>query len=179
MRVRTVIAPLAGELEAQLAALDLRLAGIARRFMRRLALEPQLDHRLTRVRDGCLSVFQAHPPREEGEAEELGFGEPQDDPHHVTGRYAYVASYLQRPACDRRRSRGIPPPANSGPPYRRWSRTSTEPRSHGNLVATHCGAHVARREDAARVLAPRGWLDERRSALEPLSTRGLTTTQRL
>jgi hypothetical protein len=46
--VRTVIAPLAREVEAQLAALDPRLAGIARRFIRRLALEPQLGHPLTR-----------------------------------------------------------------------------------------------------------------------------------
>ena len=46
--MRTVIAPLAREVEAQLAALDPRLAGIARRFIRRLALEPQLGHPLMR-----------------------------------------------------------------------------------------------------------------------------------
>jgi hypothetical protein len=46
--VRTVIAPLPLEVEAQLDALDRRLAEIARRFIRRLALEPQLGHPLTR-----------------------------------------------------------------------------------------------------------------------------------
>lgn len=46
--MRTVIAPLPREVEAQLEALDARLAGIARRFIRRLALEPQLGHPLTR-----------------------------------------------------------------------------------------------------------------------------------
>jgi hypothetical protein len=48
VRVRTVIAPLPREVEAQLEALDARLAGIARRYIRRLALEPQLGHPLTR-----------------------------------------------------------------------------------------------------------------------------------
>jgi hypothetical protein len=40
--VRTVIAPLPREVQAQIDALDRRLAGIARRYIRRLALEPQL-----------------------------------------------------------------------------------------------------------------------------------------
>jgi hypothetical protein len=48
VRVRTVIAPLPREVEAQIDALDRRLAGIARRYIRRLALEPQLGHPLTR-----------------------------------------------------------------------------------------------------------------------------------
>jgi hypothetical protein len=48
VRVRTVIAPLPREVEAQLEALDPRLAGIARRYIRRLALEPQIGHPLTR-----------------------------------------------------------------------------------------------------------------------------------
>jgi hypothetical protein len=48
VRVRTVIAPLPREIEAQIDALDRRLAGIARRYIRRLALEPQLGHPLTR-----------------------------------------------------------------------------------------------------------------------------------
>jgi hypothetical protein len=48
VRVRTVIAPLPWEVEAQLAAIDARLAGIARRYIRRLALEPRLGHPLAR-----------------------------------------------------------------------------------------------------------------------------------
>jgi hypothetical protein len=46
--VRTVIAPLPRAMEAQLEALDARLASIARRFIRRLALEPQLGHPVNR-----------------------------------------------------------------------------------------------------------------------------------
>ena len=42
---RTVIAPLPREVEAQLAAIDARLARIARRYIRRLALEPRPGHR--------------------------------------------------------------------------------------------------------------------------------------
>jgi hypothetical protein len=40
--VRTVIAPLLAEVEAELAALDARLQDVARRYIRRLALEPFL-----------------------------------------------------------------------------------------------------------------------------------------
>jgi hypothetical protein len=54
--VRTVIAPLGREVEAQLATLDPRLAGIARRFIRRLALEPQLGHPVSR---GLLGSVEA------------------------------------------------------------------------------------------------------------------------
>ena len=46
--MRTVISPLPHEVEAHLDHLDARLAGIARRYIRRLALEPQLRHPLTR-----------------------------------------------------------------------------------------------------------------------------------
>jgi hypothetical protein len=56
VRVRTVIAPLPREVEAQLAALDRRLAEIARRYIRRLALEPQLGHPLARGYLGSRSV---------------------------------------------------------------------------------------------------------------------------
>jgi hypothetical protein len=52
--VRTVIAPLPPEVEAQLAALDARLAGIARRYIRRLALEPRLGAPVLR---GPLAAF--------------------------------------------------------------------------------------------------------------------------
>jgi hypothetical protein len=48
VRVRTVIAPLPREVRAQIDALDRRLAGIARRYIRRLALEPQLGAPLCR-----------------------------------------------------------------------------------------------------------------------------------
>ena len=54
--MRTVIAPLPREVEAQLEALDARLAGIARRYIRRLALEPQLGHP---VRRGLLGSVEA------------------------------------------------------------------------------------------------------------------------
>lgn len=40
--MRTVIAPLLPEVEAELAALDARLEDVARRYIRRLALEPLL-----------------------------------------------------------------------------------------------------------------------------------------
>ena len=43
--MRTVIAPLPREVEAQLEALDARLAGIARRYIRRLALDRSSDTR--------------------------------------------------------------------------------------------------------------------------------------
>ena len=46
--MRTVIAHLPREVEAQPEALDPQLAGIARRYIRRPALEPQLGHPLTR-----------------------------------------------------------------------------------------------------------------------------------
>jgi hypothetical protein len=55
VRVRTVIAPLPRQVEAQLAAVDARLAGIARRYIRRLALEPQLGAPVMR---GPLSAFR-------------------------------------------------------------------------------------------------------------------------
>jgi hypothetical protein len=54
VRVRTVIAPLPREVEAQIDALDRRLAGIARRYIRRLALEPQLGAPVCR---GPLAAF--------------------------------------------------------------------------------------------------------------------------
>ena len=53
--MRTVIAPLGQQVAAQLAALDPRLAGIARRYIRRLALEPQLGAPVTR---GPLAAFR-------------------------------------------------------------------------------------------------------------------------
>ena len=54
--MRTIIAPLPREVEAQIEALDRRLAGIARRYIRRLALEPQLGARVCR---GPLVAFGA------------------------------------------------------------------------------------------------------------------------
>jgi hypothetical protein len=46
--VRTVIAPLLPKVESELAALDVRLEDIARRYIRRLALEPLLGSLVTR-----------------------------------------------------------------------------------------------------------------------------------
>ena len=46
--MRTVIAPLGDEVEADLAALERRLENIARRYVRRLALEPYLGGRVPR-----------------------------------------------------------------------------------------------------------------------------------
>ncbi len=46
--MRTVIAPLHQEVDAQLRALDAKRAVIARRYVARLALEPYLGHRLAR-----------------------------------------------------------------------------------------------------------------------------------
>jgi hypothetical protein len=43
--VRTLVAPLATEVEAQLLALDDRRADVARRYIRRLVLEPLLGAR--------------------------------------------------------------------------------------------------------------------------------------
>jgi hypothetical protein len=54
VRVRTVIAPLPREVDAQIDALDRRLADIARRYIRRLALEPQLGAPVCR---GPLTAF--------------------------------------------------------------------------------------------------------------------------
>ena len=48
--MRTVIAPLLPDVEAELAALPPRLREIARRYIRRLALEPYLGYRLQRGR---------------------------------------------------------------------------------------------------------------------------------
>ena len=42
--MRTVIAPLHPEVEAELAALDARLQDVARRYIRRLAVEPYLGY---------------------------------------------------------------------------------------------------------------------------------------
>jgi hypothetical protein len=58
--VRTVIAPLAREVEAQLDAFDKRLAGVARRYIARLRLEPFLGHRLGRgllASQQCRAVY--------------------------------------------------------------------------------------------------------------------------
>jgi hypothetical protein len=46
--VRTVIAPLRSEMQEELGALDRRRAQIARRYIRRLALEPYLGARVER-----------------------------------------------------------------------------------------------------------------------------------
>ena len=53
--MRTAIARLEHEVEQQLDALDKRLAGIARRYIARLRLEPFLGHRLKR---GLLASHQ-------------------------------------------------------------------------------------------------------------------------
>lgn len=58
--MRTVIAPLHAEVEAQLEALDAKRALIARRYVARLALEPYLGHRLTRgvlASEECRAVY--------------------------------------------------------------------------------------------------------------------------
>lgn len=58
--MRTVIAPLHREVEAQLEALDAKRALIARRYVARLALEPYLGHRLTRpvlASEECRAVY--------------------------------------------------------------------------------------------------------------------------
>jgi hypothetical protein len=60
VRVRTAIARLEPEVEQQLDALDKRLAGIARRYIARLRLEPFLGHRLTRgllASQQCRAVY--------------------------------------------------------------------------------------------------------------------------
>jgi hypothetical protein len=46
--MRTVIAPVAREVETELDAMDERLAEIARRYIQRLRVEPFLGHRLAR-----------------------------------------------------------------------------------------------------------------------------------
>ena len=48
--MRTVIAPLHLEVEAELAALDARLQDVARRYIRRLGLQPHLGYPLERGR---------------------------------------------------------------------------------------------------------------------------------
>jgi hypothetical protein len=58
--VRTVIAALHEEVEAQFEALDAKRAGIARRYVARLAIEPFLGHRLTRgvlASEECRAVY--------------------------------------------------------------------------------------------------------------------------
>ena len=58
--VRTAIAGLEPEVQAQLAALDTRRADIARRYIERLRLEPYLGHRLTRgllASEECRAVY--------------------------------------------------------------------------------------------------------------------------
>jgi hypothetical protein len=58
--VRTVIARLEPEVGRQLDELDKRLAGIARRYVARLRLEPFLGHRLTRgllASQQCRAVY--------------------------------------------------------------------------------------------------------------------------
>jgi hypothetical protein len=58
--VRTKIAGLEPEVQAQVAALDSRRAAIARRYIERLRLEPYLGHRLTRgllASEECRAVY--------------------------------------------------------------------------------------------------------------------------
>lgn len=58
--MRTVIAPLHPEVDAQLGALDAKRGAIARRYVARLALEPYLGHRLTRgvlASEECRAVY--------------------------------------------------------------------------------------------------------------------------
>ena len=58
--MRTAIAGLEPEVQAQLAALDTRRADIARRYIERLRLEPYLGHRLTRgllASEECRAVY--------------------------------------------------------------------------------------------------------------------------
>ena len=58
--MRTVIAALHEEVEAQLDTLDAKRAGIARRYVARLALEPYLGRRLTRgvlASEECRAVY--------------------------------------------------------------------------------------------------------------------------
>ena len=57
--MRTLIAPLPAEVEHELAGIDRRLRSIARRYIRRLALEPYLGYRLQRgrlARENCRAV---------------------------------------------------------------------------------------------------------------------------
>jgi hypothetical protein len=62
--VRTVIAPLRAEVQEELRALDRRRAQIARRYIRRLALEPYLGARVERgllAEYGCRRIrFDRH-----------------------------------------------------------------------------------------------------------------------
>jgi hypothetical protein len=58
--VRTAIACLEPEVEAQLSALDARRADIARRYIERLRLQPYLGHLLTRgvvATEECRAVY--------------------------------------------------------------------------------------------------------------------------
>ena len=62
--MRTVLAALPEEVEAQLETLDAKRAGIARRYIARLALEPYLGHRLTRgvlASEECRAVRNSRP----------------------------------------------------------------------------------------------------------------------
>ena len=58
--MRTIIAPLLPEVQAELDALDPKRAGIARRYLRRLALEPMLGAPVER---GPLVEYQARRVR--------------------------------------------------------------------------------------------------------------------
>jgi hypothetical protein len=63
-----MIAPLHREVEAQLRGLDRKRAEIARRYIRRLALEPHLGYRLARERlaaEQCRAVRFDHDHRPE------------------------------------------------------------------------------------------------------------------
>jgi hypothetical protein len=58
--VRTIVAPLGGEVEAQLAALDAQAGRLARRYIRRLWLEPYLGVPVERgllAEHGCRRVY--------------------------------------------------------------------------------------------------------------------------
>ena len=66
--MRTLIAPLDPGVESQLRGLDRKRAEIARRYIRRLALEPHLGYRLARGRlasEQCRAVRFDHDHRPE------------------------------------------------------------------------------------------------------------------
>ena len=86
--MRTVIAPLRAEVQEELRALDRRRAQIARRYIRRLALEPYLGARIERgllAEYGCRRIhfdrhdrpddlFGAHRPAKRRGDEDLSEG---------------------------------------------------------------------------------------------------------